>query len=84
MSEIKIHVGRTNTQTHRAVLGVDEIKQILAREVCAAADVPMDADSTRVNVQLNSRMGNYGSEYEAIVTVTVDYEKMPTASEDSQ
>jgi hypothetical protein len=26
-------------------------------------------------------MGNYGSEYEAIVTVTVDYQKMPAASE---
>ncbi|NPT38569.1 hypothetical protein [Paraburkholderia xenovorans] len=84
MSEIKIRTGRTNTQTHRAVLGVDEIKRILAREVCAAAAVPMDADSTHVNVQLSSRMGNYGSEYEAIVTVTVDYEKMPTAGEDSK
>jgi len=84
LSDIKIHTGRTNTQTHRAVLGVDEIKQILAREVCAAADVQMDADSTRVNVQLSSRMGNYGSEYEAVVTVTVDYEKMPTAAEDSK
>ena len=81
MSEIKFNTARTNTQTHRAVLGVDEIKQILAREVCAAADVPIDADSTRVNVQLSSRMGNYGSEYEAIVTVTVDYQKMSAASE---
>lgn len=84
MSEIKIHTGRTNTQTHRAVLHPEEIKQILAREVCAAAGVPMDADSTLVNVQLSSRMGNYGCEYEAIVTVTVDYEKMPTAAEDSK
>lgn len=84
MSEIKIHTGRTNTQTHRAVLGAEEIKQILAREVCAAADVPMDADSTRVSVQLSSRMGNYGSEYEAVVTVTVDYEKMPAVAADSK
>lgn len=81
MNEIKIHTGRTNTQTHRAVLHVDEIKQILARQVCAAAGVPIDADSTSVNVQLTSRMGNYGSEYEAIVTVTVDYEKMPSVRE---
>jgi hypothetical protein len=81
MSEIKFNTARTNTQTHRAVLGVDEIKRILAREVCAAVDVPMDADSTRVNVQLSSRMGSYGSEYEAIVTVTVDYEKMPSVGE---
>ncbi|MFM0495609.1 hypothetical protein [Paraburkholderia caledonica] len=81
MSEIKLNTARTNTQTHRAVLGVDEIKRILAREVCAAADVPMDANSTRVDVRLSSRMGNYGSEYEAIVTVTVDYEKLPSASE---
>jgi hypothetical protein len=81
MSEIKVNTARTNTQTHRAALGVDEIKRILAREVCAAADVPMDADSTHVNVQLSSRMGNYGSEYEAIVTVIIDYEKLPTVSE---
>lgn len=84
MSEIKVNTARTNTQTHRAVLGVDEIKRILGREVCAAANVPVDADSTRVNVQLSSRMGNYGSEYEAIVTVTVDYEKMPVAGEASE
>ncbi|TGP43455.1 hypothetical protein EN871_16740 [bacterium M00.F.Ca.ET.228.01.1.1] len=81
MNEIKFNTARTNTQTHRAVLGADEIKRILAREVCSAADVPIDADSTRVNVQLSSRMGSYGSEYEAIVTVTVDFEMMPRASE---
>jgi hypothetical protein len=79
MSEIKIHTGRTNTQTHRAVLHADEIKQILARQVCAAAGVHIDADGTSVSVQLTSRMGNYGCEYEALVTVTVDFEKMPTA-----
>ncbi|SDR18815.1 hypothetical protein SAMN05443245_3418 [Paraburkholderia fungorum] len=77
MSEIKFNTARTNTQTHRAVLGVDDIKRILAREVCAAAAVPMGADSTRVNVQLSSRMGNCGSEYEAVVTVTIDFEKLP-------
>lgn len=81
MKEIEIHTGRTNTQTHRAVLHVDEIKLILARQVCAAAGVAIDADSTSVSVQLSSRMGNYGSEYEAIVTVTVDYEKMPSAGD---
>ncbi|MFM0506671.1 hypothetical protein [Paraburkholderia sp. RL17-373-BIF-A] len=81
MSKIEIHTGRTNTQTHRAVLRADEIKLILARQVCAAADVSFDADSTSVNVQLNSRMGNYGSEYEALITVTVDYEKMPSVGD---
>lgn len=84
MSKIEIHTGRTNTQTHRAVLHADEIKQILARQICEAAGVPIDADSTSVQVQLSSRMGNYGSEYEALVTVTVDYEKMPAVAEDSQ
>jgi len=79
MSEIKFNTARTNTQTHRAVLHADEIRQILARQVCEAVAVPFDADSTSVNVQLSSRMGKYGSEYEAIVTVTVDYEKMPAA-----
>jgi hypothetical protein len=81
VSAIKFNTGRTNTLTHRAVLNVAEIKLILAREVCAAAGVPIDADSTSANVLLSSRSGNYGSEYEAIVTVTVDYEKMPTTGE---
>jgi hypothetical protein len=81
MSNIKIHTGRTNTQTHRAVLQADEIKLILAGQVCAAAGVPIEGDGTSVSVQLSSRMGNYGSEYEAIVTVTVDYQKMPTAGD---
>lgn len=78
---IKIHTGRTNTQTHRAVLEPAQIKRILAEHVCAAAGVPRESDGTSVSVQLSSRMGNYGTEYEAIVTITVDFEKLPSAAE---
>jgi hypothetical protein len=84
LKKIEIHIGRTNTQTHRAVLHADDIKMLIAREVCAAAGVSFDADSTSVNVQLSSRMGSYSQEFEAMVTVTVDYEKMPTTVEASQ
>ncbi|MGP8437167.1 hypothetical protein ACT2FY_13015 [Paraburkholderia fungorum] len=84
MSEIKIHTGRTNTQTHRAVLHADEIRQILADRVCEAACVSRNASEISVSVQLSSRMGNHSCEYEAIVTVTVDYEKLPAVAEESK
>lgn len=77
MSKIKIHTGRTNTTSHRAVLHADEIRQILAGRVCEAAGVAAQQDGVSISVQLSSRMGNYESEYEAIVTVTIDHEKMP-------
>lgn len=79
-SMINIHTGRTNTETHRAVVHAEQIKHILADHVCNAAGVPRASDGTSVVVQLSSRMGSCGTEYEAVVTITVDFEKLPRAS----
>ncbi|AXF20526.1 hypothetical protein CUJ89_08560 [Burkholderia pyrrocinia] len=81
MSEITIHTKRTDTTTHRTVLNADEIKRIVTQRVCEAADVEPKQAGVSVGVQLSSRMGNYGSEYEAIVTVTVDHAQQSGAGE---
>ncbi|KWI50283.1 hypothetical protein WT72_24230 [Burkholderia pseudomultivorans] len=81
MNEIKVSVTRTNTTTHRAVLDSGAIKRALARRVCESAWLDQSGPGVSVDVRLSSRMGSYGAEYEAGVTVTVDHEKQPEAGE---
>ncbi|MBM2769906.1 hypothetical protein [Burkholderia anthina] len=79
MSDIKINVARTNVTVHRAVLAADAIERILAQRVCESAGLERSGAGVSVDVRLSSRMGSYGSEFEAIVTVTIDHAKQPGA-----
>lgn len=81
MSEIEIRTRRTNTTTHGAVLGPEEIKRLLYEEVCRKIGVDPDAVHIGIDVRLNSRMGNYGSEFDAHVTVTVHHDAAPQAAD---
>ncbi|CAN7610405.1 hypothetical protein LJR034_004678 [Caballeronia sp. LjRoot34] len=81
MSAINLNTSRTDTTTHRAIIGADELKRIVIEHVAAAAGVDPGAQHVRVSCNLSSRMGNYGSIDEAIVSITVDHEKQARAPE---
>jgi hypothetical protein len=81
VSEIKIHESNTHSTTHRAVLNSETIKEILAVHVAELAGVASHAENVQINVHLSSRMGNYGTIDEAIVTITVDHRKAPRVAE---
>jgi hypothetical protein len=80
VSGIKINASRTNTTTHRASVSVDEIKRLLHEEVCRQIGVDPGAEHVGLDVRLSSRMGNYGSEFDALVTVTVHHDAAPQVS----
>lgn len=81
MSEIKVNASRTNTTTHRAIIKGSDLEQIIAAQVAAAAGVDINHDAVRSQCHISSRMGNYSSETEAVVTITVDHEKFDGAVE---
>lgn len=80
VSAIKINTSRTNTTTHRATVSPEEIKRLLHEEVCRQIGVDPGAKHVGVDVRLSSRMGNYGSEFDALVIVTVQHDAAPQAA----
>lgn len=82
MSEIKISTSRTNTTTHRASVSTEEIKRLLHEEICRQIGVDPGAEWVGIDVRLNSRMGNYGSEFDALVTVTLHHDAAPQAADE--
>lgn len=82
MSTIKINTSRTNTTTHRAAVNPEEIKRLLHEEVCRQIGVDPAAQHVSLDVRLSSRMGNYGSEFDALVTVTVQHDTAPQAADE--
>lgn len=82
MSVMKINTSRTNTTTHRACVDAEEIKRLLYEEVCRQLGVDAQAEHVGIDVRLSSRMGNYGAEYDAMVTVTVHHDAAPQVTSD--
>lgn len=81
MSTIEIRASRTNTTTHRAQVDAQEIKRLLYEEICRQIGVDPRAEHIGIDVRLNSRMGNYGSEFDAHVAVTIHHDHAPQASD---
>jgi hypothetical protein len=80
VSAIKINTSRTNTTTHRATVSPEEIKRLLHDEVCRQIGIDPGAEHVGLDVRLSSRMGNYGSEFDALVIVTVQHDAAPQAA----
>jgi hypothetical protein len=81
VSEVKVNAYRTNTTTHRAVIKGSDLEQLIATHVATAAGVDINHDAVRAQCHITSRMGNYGSETEAVVTITVDNERFDGVAE---
>ncbi|RAR51671.1 hypothetical protein C7401_13631 [Paraburkholderia unamae] len=81
MSEIKIDTSRTNTTTHRAVVSSEAINRLMFEEICKQLGLDPGAENIGFSTRINNRTMSYGTEIEAIVSVTVHHDAEPQASE---
>ncbi|MEI5998251.1 hypothetical protein H3V53_13865 [Paraburkholderia bengalensis] len=56
------------------------MKDVLGAHVAQLAGVDVNSPQVRIGVHLSSRMGNYNTIEEAIVTITVDHRPLAEAA----